>query len=399
MRKPRRGLWLTFVIGAGACRALAPSPAGAQETAAEAVQIYRASVRTIQTIHCRTKVVTGRDFGGVKGLKRDESGRVVVAEAERTWDVVTDHMRREGSLLQVHGGAAYYAPQIAAYDGERFRGYNPDPAVRTRLGGIIAPYDNSRKIFYTWVPDFLGYAFVQGPARNLWDLLDGAKLVTPRPKDTPEHLVVLDTTYTEFGEKQNEARLRVWLDSTHGFLPARAEAVRVWSGTIDRELEVQEFAEPCPGVWVPVRGFDRGYYIDSVLPRGMTRGDLSHLTTDEFLAKGGRYVGRPLGSVSGGFYPDTVIVDPNTLRVNELIDPKVFTVEFPKGLAVLDTFRVNRSDVAPRVGEPIPVPARADSPFVRLLLGFNAVLLTLVLALYVRLRIRRRHLTPLERTQ
>lgn len=328
---------------AGFARELVESPIAHRNDAAkdwspqELVKRYRKSVDSIRTLQAEMCVVTGRRFlGAPEGLKRDDSGRVIAYEAKRDWEASTQRYRLERSRLTLIQGIAVYTPLVAASDGSRYQGYNSDPKALTHLGGLIAP--GPEKIRgdswdYYWIPDLLGYSFTPAPDRSMWEILEGAKVV--ELEGTPPHLVVLETNYKFFGD-HNETRLRAWIDTSHGCLPARVETMRLWSGTIAERFEVEEFHEAAPDLWVPVQGTIDRFFIDMVLPEGLTKEHVSRLATDELRALGVVYVAKPLGGESG-FFPDRLIVDKDTLRVNEAIPRERFLLKFPEGMHVLDT--------------------------------------------------------------
>lgn len=220
-------------------------------TVPELVRQYEKSVRSILTLEAEVRIVTERTLAqSLRGLKRDDSGRVIVYKAKRLWNARTSEERLERVLLQINRDVTLYAPLVAAADGKRYQGYNLDPKSFGQLGGLIESDTGKVCGDYYWIPDLLGYHFAAGPDRPLWEILKGAHVI--KPEGTPPHLVVLEATYKLLGA--NETRLHAWIDTRHGYLPSRVEAVRLWSDTLSERLEVAEFHEASPGVWVPIRG-------------------------------------------------------------------------------------------------------------------------------------------------
>lgn len=313
--------------------------AARQLTAQELVQRYKESVESIRTLRAEVRIVTdAKQLVGLDGLKRDDTGRIIAYEATREWEAEPRRYRLESRALRLNRGVVSYSPFVAASDGSRYQGYNPDPRSFSQLGGLISAKKEEMtrgdRWDYYWIPDLLGYDFAPAPDRSLWEILDGARIV--QIEGTPPHLVVLETNYKFFDD--NETRLRAWLDTSHGCLPAQVEATRLWSDTLSERFEVEEFYETKPGLWVPVRGAIHEYYIDLVLPEGLTKEDIPRLTTDELRARGVLYRAKPLGE-GDGFFPDKLIVDKETLRVNDPIPLDRFTLKFPAGLSVLDETR------------------------------------------------------------
>ena len=262
----------------------APSSPVTQWSAAELVRRYEESVRSIRTVQADIRVVSGRTFPtSVVGLKRDDSGRAIVYEAKRLWNARTLENRLERSLLQIDHGVAFYSPRVAVSDGKRYEGYNPDPNSFERLGGLIAPDTAQLTGDYYWIPELLGFHFADGPERPLWELLKGANVI--RVEGTPSHVVVLETTFKILDS--NETRLRAWVDTSHGCLPARVEATRMWSNTLSTLIDIERFHEPAPESGFPFGARSSGSSSSSSLPRALRRPISANSARMRFVPEGG----------------------------------------------------------------------------------------------------------------
>lgn len=315
-------------FGNGNCRSQELTPA-------DVAKRMKASATSIRTLEANITAVTKRAFAGVMGLERSGDGRVIYLKAMRQLEVDSERQRIEGLTLSIRNGTAYYQPIIAGFDGEEYRAYNPDPRSRPFLGGVVKAFEQETRLYHFWIPELMGYHFGEGPSRHLWDLLEKARITDDSLKTTG--LITLEAVYTVLAV--NEMKLIVTVDANHGFLPVRVESLKLRyakEGVRSRLLEVDEFVEAQPGIWVPVKGRFHMFALEKVLPEGLSRDDIAGKGIEERLAIGVKYVAKPLG-VDDGFYPSELIVDKQTLKVNEDISEETFTVVFPDDLRVLDT--------------------------------------------------------------
>jgi len=169
------------------------------------------------------------------------------------------------------------------------------------------------------------------------ETLDGATLADLN--DTPSHLKVVRNAIKVGLEDWD---VTVWIDCEHGFLPRRMEAAKTLFRIVMLRIDVDEICEVRPGLWIPVRGRLTGFTVveperpNGVYSNGMTFEQISRLPREELfkLVPTLGFKQKPLG-----YGTETLVVDKDTIRINEGIPPDRLTIEFPKGTMEWDGVR------------------------------------------------------------
>jgi hypothetical protein len=309
-------------------------------TLPEIAEFYETSVRSIQTLEADFSGYTGRQFpSSLKGLDVDENGEVLFLEAHHAWEASTRRESLYRRQLMISSGVVHFDQLRAAFDGEKYRAYNPDPKSWSQLGGVVKPFEDQISLDHVWLPGFLGYSYAYAPVRGLWDLLESGAI--DQSADTPPGIVVIRAEFVN--GTSSHRQLRVEIDTQHGFLPRKIENFRADSETVVSRMIIDRFVSKS-GLWIPVEMRRTDFYVGKDLPQGMTAKDIRGLNMEQRKAKGVKYVARVLGD-EDGFHPARFSVDVETLRVNQPLESEEFALKFPEGVGVFDAFQANPADV------------------------------------------------------
>lgn len=115
------------------------------------------------------------------------------------------------------------------------------------------------------------------------------------------------------------------------------------NNTIRKDISVSEFKEVKNGIWIPIKGKTTHYYTskDIKFPRPISRDEFKKMTLEEqkFFLRNTKFTAAKLT-------PTTVYrVDSESIKVNEKIDEKKFTIQFTPGIYVDDQIRQKKYKV------------------------------------------------------
>lgn len=269
----------------------------------------------------------------------------------------------------------FYATMNCIYDGERLCTHNMTGGKIQNLKGFLVEWPNPLILMGEVISD--GFQL-----RSVSQIMSESKV----QKDAAASSGDLIALKCQFSAKGGEPQwLRVWIDSTAGFVPRRIAVEKVCPPLAPperfdgRQLEIinESIDEVLPGVWLPTRGRIQGYLSEFVPPPGYTTEQINQLVkTDRQKAmeveRAGKMVANP---TKASHYVFTL--KPGS--VNRAIPEKLFKMEFPPGMLVWDdlskqSFRVPGVYV-PDIGEPITRQPR----FVPIVIA-NIVLLVIILS-------------------
>lgn len=316
------------------CASLSCSAAGLSSVT-ETIGRVESAIGAVQTLrmHARELIAPSKNVPGcrVDGL----SGRVVQREYDITWDATGDRYRLTSEQLIIYQGYGYYKPLEQAFDGERFRSFNPHPDARS---GREAAY-NMELYKLNW-PRLLGKFIAEDPPRDLLDLLHEAR------DSVEQHLQENGLIRLEMPfrcDNGDKCKCTAWIDPAHGYLPARIQIDDLYQNTLptpveirDLEVEIHDFLQLPDSTWVPIRGTLGLFYMDSILPEDISRAEVQQMTRDEFRLIEPRvvYVAKPMGVKDG--WPVEIDIDASTLAVNEPVSATTFVLEFPPDVSILN---------------------------------------------------------------
>lgn len=316
-----------------------------QDMASVYAELYEASVYSIETVDISICGYTEKEYpDDLEGdeLIRNEKGDVFFFQTQHAWDLHDGRQRLHVTNLLRRDDVIYYRPLLSAYDGEKYRAYNPDERSWAAFGGLIEPYEMQFRDSGAWLPVILGFNFAESPSRHLWQIIKEDGKVLQGKGDSDGRYVDIEADY-KIADKY-EKKVVVRLDSDHGYLPSKIEHFRNDTRTKSMEQTIEEFMEPVSGVWIPVKFKHDQYYTDKILPEGMTVEDIKDLDVKARIDIGVQYVSIPLGE-KNEYTPKYFVVDSDTIKVNTVLPDSTFMIEFPKGVSVLDRFQTDNQDV------------------------------------------------------
>lgn len=295
---------------------------------------------------------------------------------------------------------AHESKKISAWDGRKRHRLSEEFSFRDGRAfsagwwGSIGPEidDSFDHLFPTRL---LGYDLVSKcsiDSVTLGGLLSTARRVSLRPKveKIDGHLcTVVEAIGARYinrmsgasGTKYYDATMdvRVRIDTQRDFRPLRIETyygdkgplhvfgrIRRWQGPMQIIQDIK--LEKINDVWFPVDGtltFFKHEVVSS-LDR-MTAGQFRRLPLRK-RRELSKYVFEPMPSKSR-----RVRVHRDTVRINSGIDPKKFTIEFPKGCKIVDNFRLAQYTVGEK-GDPALYPHSSGSTILQRLADFKVPL-------------------------
>ena len=253
----------------------------------------------------------------VPGAIAGPNDLVLFSEFDWAWQAAPYREAIDGKWGYVDENQMHYTPAAFFFDGATVRTFNRDAR-----GGLVKPLDNT---FTVWRNPLhlVGIGFGIEPRRNLDKLLDGAELISL--PDAPPHLEVLRSSFRDNGP---DLQLTVWIDPTHGYLPCRIEVLEKARRFVTWRIVNERIEEVAPSVWMALRGSETGYYVaDVTLPAGMSK---DRLQKPDRWAVAALMTNARVIAGTLGLGTQTYIVDPRTLRLNQVI-PRAICSELSGG--------------------------------------------------------------------
>jgi len=376
------------ILVAGFAIILAHGDSSAQTMSAdEVVGAMRASLMQISSIEASYCVTV--ESMGKPDAQKGPNGQDI--EYQYAWGYVPrdDAEYLDGKWAVDNKESIAYEDNHVVFNGSELRA-----CTTSGNGGRI--HGERSGMFTTWLTprSFCGHDFLGLPSRHVADVLEGAELLDSEGAE--EGLFVLQKP-TLVGEEKWS--LTVWIDPKHGFLPKRMEARKTLFDIVMRRTEVDEFLEVKPGIWIPVIGRMANFTvtepetIDGRYSNGMTYEEIDALPEEELYKSVPTlgFIQTPLGRGE-----QTLIADKSSVRVNEEISGKSFTLEFQDGMWVWDDlnemgYRVGRWDDPAVSTFPAIEPDEPESSSRSMLLWVTAstVLLLVLACPFFFIRVRR----------
>ena len=305
-------------------------PATANDlTVKEVIAAMKASIHQISEIEA-SFCVTVEKFTCPEFFQ-GPNGQGKMSQFQWGFDSKSDAEYLDGTWYFKRGDKIHHEDTHIVFNGRETRGH-----AKTSNGGKIL--SGRSNLFTPWItPSTLwGRDLCKSPGPDVIELLDNENTRIIEHKETPKGVVVIRTPIKVGTEDWD---LTVWADSKHGFLPNRIETEKAMFDVVMERIDIDEFAEIQPGLWLPILGRVSKYYMaepetpNGVYANGMTREELENLSMAE-VAKVAPLLGfqsKPLGLGTL-----TVVIDKESLHVNKKISPEKFTLNFPQGTMVWD---------------------------------------------------------------
>ena len=240
--------------------------------------------------------------------------------------------------------------QTAGYNGDIFYSFSYKLNSGRRQRDKRDQYGGSYMRRGLFPVTLLGLSVFTSHHRTIIDVLEEDKeKLELIPSDDGN--VVLHCFFQDYGET---GELFVTLDPQHGFLLRHVEQYRAPFNVLEWKLDVTNFIEAKPGIWFPVEGQTENFYMEKPIledgvhyANGMTFEEIDALPEEEqwkiIPTLGFRSI--PLNEG-----PTVLMVNPETLKINEPFDESLLTLEkFPDGMYVWDDilrlgYKVGRFD-------------------------------------------------------